>query len=94
MKDSLIQQNQMICYRRYGKGTAKRFRKMNIHDLMDSQKQNEEILESHGKSKRLLFSNIQVLILFLSGLVLAVYLMYTGISAWIFCYVRDKGNAV
>lgn len=91
----------------------RRFRKMNIHDLMDSQRQNEEIREKHEKGKRLLFPlsilflisfgiflfcyknwDTGVLIVFLTGLVLTIYLFYTGIAAWISCYVRKKGNAV
>lgn len=32
--------------------SQKKFRKMNIHDLMDSQRQNEEIKETHEKAKR------------------------------------------
>ncbi len=91
----------------------RRFRKMNIHDLMDSQKKNEEIKEKHEKWKRLLLPvsilffitfgvflfcykewDVGVLLLFLVGLVLTIYLFYIGISAWISCYVRKKGNAV
>ncbi len=91
----------------------RRFRKMNIHDLMESQRQNEEIIEKHEKAKRLLFPlslvflavfaiflfcykswNTGVLLVFLIGLVLTIYLFYTGIAAWIACYVRKKGDAV
>lgn len=32
--------------------------------------------------------------LFLIGLVLIIYLFYTGLSAWIICYVRRKGNGI
>lgn len=91
----------------------KRFQKMNIHDLMEAQKKNEEIVEKHEEVKRWLFpvsilflilfavlllgggvlSNGSV-ILFLVGLVLVIYLFYTGLSAWIICYVRRKGSAV
>lgn len=91
----------------------RRFRKMNIHDLMDSQRKNEEITEKYEKEKRLLLPlsilffivfglflfcykewNSGVLILFLTGLVLTIYLFYIGISAWISCYVQKKGNMV
>lgn len=91
----------------------KRFKKMNIHDLMESQRRNEEISEKHEKRKRMLLPlSILILILFgfflfcyknwdtgiltafLIGLVLSIYLFYTGIAAWISCYVRKKGNAV
>lgn len=91
----------------------RRFKKMNIHDLMDSQKKNEEIKESHEKGKRLLlplsllflgafgvflfcFKNWDtgVLTLFLVGLVLTIYLFYTGVSAWIFCYLKNRGDGV
>lgn len=91
----------------------RRFSKMNIHDLMVSQKKNEEITEKHEKSRRMLLPlsilffavsgwvlfcykewNSGVLILFLTGLVLTIYLFYIGISAWISSYVRRKGNAV
>lgn len=91
----------------------KRFQKMNIHDLMEAQKKNEEIVEKHEEVKRWLFpvsilflilfgvlllgggvlSNGSV-ILFLVGLVLVIYLFYTGLSAWIICYVRRKGSVV
>ena len=91
----------------------RRFKKMNIHDLMDSQKKNEEIKESHEKGKRLLlplsllflgafgvflfcFKNWDTgaLTLFLVGLVLTIYLFYTGVSAWIFCYLKNRGDGV
>lgn len=91
----------------------KRFQKMNIHDLMEAQKKNEEIVEKNEEVKRWLFpvsilflilfgvlllgggvlSNGSIL-LFLVGLVLVIYLFYTGLSAWIICYVRRKGSAV
>lgn len=93
--------------------SRKKSRKMNIHDLMESQRQNEEIRENHEKLKRFLFPislvflvlfgiflfyyqswNTGILILFLIGLVLTIYLFYTGIAAWIACYVRKKGKAV
>ena len=89
--------------------SRKKFRKMNIHDLMDSQRQNEEIKETHEKAKRwflplsVLFLVVfgvflfcfkawdtGVVIAFLIGLVLTIYLFYTGIAAWIACYVRKK----
>lgn len=34
------------------------------------------------------------IILFLIGLVLTIYLFYTGLSAWIICYVRRKGSGI
>lgn len=34
------------------------------------------------------------ILLFLIGLVLTIYLFYTGLSAWIICYVRKKGNGI
>lgn len=91
----------------------KRFQKMNIHDFMEAQKKNEEIVEKNEEVKRWLFpvsilflilfgvlllgggvlSNGSIL-LFLVGLVLVIYLFYTGLSAWIICYVRRKGSAV
>ena len=91
----------------------KRFQKMNIHDFMEAQKKNEEIVEKYEEVKRWLFpvsilflilfgvlllgggvlSNGSIL-LFLVGLVLVIYLFYTGLSAWIICYVRRKGSAV
>lgn len=91
----------------------RRFKKMNIHDLMESQRQNEEISEKHEKRKRMLLPlsilifalfgvflfcykswDTGILIAFLIGLVLSIYMFYTGIAAWISCYVRKKGNAV
>lgn len=34
------------------------------------------------------------IILFLIGLVVTIYLFYTGLSAWIICYVRKKGRGI
>ena len=31
---------------------------------------------------------------FLTGLFITMYVFYTGLSAWIICYVKKKGNAV
>ncbi len=39
-------------------------------------------------------SNVLEIILFLIGLVLTIYLFYVGLSAWIICYVRKKGNGI
>ena len=80
---------------------------------MESQRQNEEIKETHEKAKRwflplsVLFLVVfgvflfcfkawdtGVVIAFLIGLVLTIYLFYTGIAAWIACYVRKKGAAI
>ncbi len=91
----------------------RRFKKMNIHDLMDSQKKNEEIKESHERGKRVLLPvslvffvifglflfcyknwDTGVLVLFLVGLVLVIYLFYTGVSAWIFCYLRERRDGM
>lgn len=33
-------------------------------------------------------------LIFLTGLVLTIYLFYIGISAWIICYVRGKGEGI
>lgn len=93
--------------------SRRRFRKMNIHDLMNSQKQNEEVKESHEQMKKwllplavlfivlfavVLFTcknwNTAMILGFIIGLVLTVYLFYTGLSAWIICYVRRKGKAI
>ena len=90
-----------------------RFKKMNIRDLMENQRRNEEISEKHEKEKRLLLPfSVLILLLFglflfcyknwdagilaafLIGLVLSIYLFYTGIAAWISYYIRKKGNAV
>lgn len=88
-----------------------KFRKMNIHALMEARRRNEKIIEKHEKGKQILLSlsiifillfwsvfgrlgNTMEVIIFLVGLVLTIYLFYTGISAWIICYIRQKGNAV
>ena len=90
-----------------------RFKKMNIHALMNSQRQNEEIRESHEGIKRwllplsclflltfglLLFFykawGMETILFFLIGLVLTIYLFYTGVAAWIICYIRKKGNGI
>lgn len=39
-------------------------------------------------------SNTGEIFLFLIGLVLTIYLFYIGLSAWIICYVRKKGNGI
>ncbi|MCM1118950.1 MAG: ABC transporter permease [bacterium] len=39
-------------------------------------------------------SNAVEILMFLTGLVLTIYLFYTGLSAWLICYVRKKGSAV
>lgn len=91
----------------------RRFRKMNIHALMNSERQNERIRESHEEAKRLLLPVALLFLLlfglmlffykgwnegtilgFLVGLVLTIYLFYTGVAAWIICYVRKKGNGI
>lgn len=88
-----------------------KFRKMNIHALMSSQKQNEEIRESHEQAKRWLLPlsgafllafalflfffkawNVPVILGFLLGLVLTIYVFYTGVAAWVICYIRRKGS--
>ncbi len=38
--------------------------------------------------------NALEILLFLVGLVLTIYLFYTGLSAWIICYVRRKGSGI
>ena len=80
----------------------RKFKKMNIHDLMEAQRKNEEIKEKHESVKRLLLplsilflllfwmlfgalSNTGEAALFLIGLVITIYLFYTGLSAWIIC---------
>lgn len=91
----------------------RKFKKMNIRELMDSRKQNEEVKESHEKGKRLLFPlsllffavfggslffyknwDTGTAAVFLIGLVVTIYLFYTGIAAWISGYVRKKGKAL
>lgn len=39
-------------------------------------------------------TNVVQIILFLVGLVVTIYLFYTGLSAWIICYVRRKGSGI
>lgn len=39
-------------------------------------------------------SDAASILLFLTGLVLTIYLFYTGLSAWIICYVRKKGKGI
>lgn len=91
----------------------RRFKKMNIHHLLASEKQNEEIRQSHERRRRLLLPlsllfltlfgiflfhwknwDTGTLLFFLTGLILSIYLFYVGISAWIFCYVKDKKGGV
>lgn len=90
-----------------------KFRKMNIHALMGSQKQNEEIRESHEQAKRWLLPlsgafllafalflfffkawNVPVILGFLLGLVVTIYVFYTGVAAWVICYIRRKGSGI
>lgn len=92
---------------------GRKFRKMNIRDLMEVQRKNEEVRESREQLKKWLFPvSIGFLVLFaafiflggikggghilffLVGLVLVIYLFYIGLSSWIICYVRKRGNAV
>lgn len=91
----------------------RRFGKMNIHALMNSERQNDKIRESHEAAKRLLLPTALLFLLlfglmlffykgwnsgtiigFLTGLVLTIYLFYTGAAAWIVCYVRKKGRGI
>ncbi|MCM1159199.1 MAG: ABC transporter permease [Bacteroidales bacterium] len=89
----------------------RKFKKMNIHALMNANRQNEEIKEKHEGLKKMLFplsvffiflfwtifgrlSDAFGIILFLIGLVLTIYLFYVGLSAWIICYVRKKGDGM
>ena len=91
----------------------RRFRRMSIRTLMDSQKRNEEIRESREEAKkwllplsllsllalgRMLFAYKQwdfaALMGFLIGLVAAIYLFYSGLAAWVICYVRKKGDGI
>lgn len=39
-------------------------------------------------------SSVGEILFFLIGLVLTIYLFFTGISAWIICYVRKHGNGI
>lgn len=92
---------------------SRKFRKMNIRELMYAGQQNEEIRESHEEMKKWLFPfsifllcafgfwlflgenwNSGAVLCFLIGLILVIYLFYMGLSSWIVCYVRRKGNAV
>lgn len=101
------------CYQLALLRCRRRFKKMNIHALMNSQRQNEEIRESHEEIKRwllplaclfllafglLLFFykawGMETILFFLIGLVLTIYLFYTGVAAWIICYIRKKGNGI
>lgn len=94
----------------------RRFKKMNIRDLMDAGNKNEEVKELHEKAKRwllpvsviflvlfglwLFFGGIWgewnggTLIAYPVGLVLVIYLFYTGFSSWIICYIRKGGKKV
>ncbi len=93
--------------------SGRRFRKMNIRDLMEARKKNEEIRESHEQLKKwlvpaaLLFllvfavfifsggiQDMGDVLFFLIGIVLVIYLFYTGLSSWLVCYVRRRGNGV
>ena len=91
----------------------RKLRKMNIHGLINAERQNEAVKESHEEIKRwllplsivfLLFFGVWlfcwkkwdtiVIVAFLIGLILVIYLFYTGLSAWVICYVRREGRAV
>ena len=39
-------------------------------------------------------SSVGEILFFLIGLILTIYLFFTGISAWIICYVRKHGNGI
>ncbi len=91
----------------------RKLKKMNIYNLMNAEKLNEEIKESHEEVKKwllpvsglflLLFGlwlffgknwSAEIILLFLTGLVLVIYLFYTGLASFIVCYVRRKGALV
>lgn len=91
----------------------RRFRKMNIHNLMSESQKNEEMKEAHEKQKRILLPVSVLFIIafgvwilsgnvqsvgtasaFLAGLFITVYIFYTGLSAWIICYVEKKGKGI
>lgn len=89
----------------------RKFRKMNIHALMNAKRQNEEIREKYEETKRFLLplsvllifafwsifggiSKTEELVVFLIALVFSIYLFYIGLSAWITCYIRKKGNKI
>ena len=91
----------------------RRFRKMNIHDLMREDQKNEEMEEKHESIRKWLFplsvgcilafgvwilsGNIRSVggaYIFLIGLFLSMYLFYSGLSAWISCYVKKKGRRI
>lgn len=92
---------------------GRRFKKMNIRDLMEAQKKNEEVRESHEQWKKWFFplsvaflglfavfiftggiKNGGHVVFFLVGIVLVIYFFYIGLSSWLVCYVRRRGNAV
>lgn len=91
----------------------RRFRKMNIHDLMREDQKNEEMEEKHESIRKWLFplsvgcilafgvwilsGNIRSVggaYIFLIGLFLSMYLFYSGLSAWIICYVKKQGRRI
>ncbi len=93
--------------------SKRRFRRMNIRDLMYAGQKNEEIKESGEEGKKWLlplsllflaafgywlffgkYWGSEVILGFLAGLVLIIYLFYVGLSSWIVCYVRRRGSAV
>lgn len=87
----------------------RKFKKMNIHALMNAKRCNEEIKEKFEQGKLLPLSILFILLFwkmfgrlsdmwqtmwFVIGLVITIYLFYVGLSAWIICYVRRRGTAV
>lgn len=91
----------------------RRFRKMNIHDLMREDQKNEEMKEKHEALRKWLFPlsvgcilafgvwilsghirSVGGAYIFLIGLFLSMYLFYSGLSAWISCYVKKKGRRI
>lgn len=89
----------------------RRFKKMNIHALMNERRRNEEVKEGHEEAKRLLLPVSIVMILgfwtvlkkitdsaqlgmFLTGLVVTIYMFYMGVSSWIICYIRRKKDGI
>lgn len=100
-----------LCYLLSLSRCQKKFRKMNIHDLMEAARKNEEIRERHEPAKKLLlplsllfilafwalFGSLQSngeAALFLIGLVITIYLFYTGLSAHMICYIRKGGTLI
>jgi hypothetical protein len=100
------------CYALALFGARRRLKKINIHGLMNLERENQQVSDSGAKWKQCLFFVAVIylvvfnLIIFngwaegavipclILGFIVAVYMLYYGLSAFIFSYIRSKRNGI